>query len=66
MAEDLNVWISRVTAARTQKDMYAVLEQFKNGDWDDEQRSTIAKLYMRIIAQLPAGDESSAAGEVGA
>ncbi len=66
MAEDLNVWINRVTAAKTQKEMYAVLEQFKDGDWDDEQRSTIAKLYMRIIAQLPTGEESSTAGGVGA
>ena len=43
---------------KTQKEMYAILEKFKDGDWDDEQRSTVAKVYMRIIGQLPAGDES--------
>ena len=62
---DLTPWINKITAAKTQAQMYVVLAQFKDGDWNDDQRSTIAKLYMRLISQLPVGDESSTAGGVG-
>jgi hypothetical protein len=62
---DLNSWLNRINAAKTQKEMYAVLDDFKGGDWNDEDRATVAKHYMRLIAQLPTGEDKSTAGGVG-
>lgn len=42
--------------------MYEVLEEFKPLAWNDDQRSIVAKLYMRLIAGLPAGIDDTAAG----
>jgi hypothetical protein len=42
--------------------MYEILEGFKPLAWNDDQRSTVAKLYMRLIADLPTGDDGTTGG----
>jgi len=42
--------------------MYEILDEFRPMGWNDDQRSTMAKLYMRLIANLPSGDDSTAGG----
>jgi hypothetical protein len=59
---DLTPWLDRIARAKTQKQMYAILEEFKPLAWNDDQRSTVAKLYMRLIADLPPGDDGTAGG----
>jgi len=53
---DLSPWLERISRAKTQKEIYDILDEFKPLAWNDDQRSTIAKLYMRRIADLPVGD----------
>ena len=53
---DLSPWLERISRAKTQKEIYDILDEFKPLAWNDEQRSTIAKLYMRLIFALPPGD----------
>jgi hypothetical protein len=59
---DLSPWLDRVARAKTQKQMYEILEEFKPLAWNDDQRSTIAKLYMRLIPDLPSGADDTASG----
>jgi hypothetical protein len=59
---DLTPWLDRITAAKTQKQIYQVLEEFRPLAWSDEQRSTVAKLYMRLIANLPTGEPGTTGG----
>jgi hypothetical protein len=59
---DLSPWLERIARARTQKQMYEILEAFKPLAWNDDQRSTAAKLYMRLIADLPSGSDGTAGG----
>lgn len=42
-----------------------MLDSFRVLEWTDEQRSSIAKLYMRLIDVLP-NDQSSAADDTAA
>lgn len=59
---DLTPWLDRIARAKTQKQMYEILEGFKPLAWNDDQRSTVAKLYMRLIADLPTGDDGTTGG----
>jgi len=53
---DLSPWLDRISRAKTQKEIYDILDEFKPLAWNDDQRSTIAKLYIRLITALPPGD----------
>ena len=59
---DISPWLERVSKAKTKKQMYEILEEFRPLGWTDEQRSTIAKLYIRILPDLPAGEDKTAVG----
>jgi hypothetical protein len=59
---DLSPWLDRIARAKTQRQMYEILEEFKPLAWNDVQRSTVAKLYMRLIANLPPGDDGTKGG----
>ncbi|MBS1993026.1 MAG: hypothetical protein JSS86_24795 [Cyanobacteria bacterium SZAS LIN-2] len=50
---DLNPWLEKIARAKTQKEMYEVLDEFRPLNWNDDQRATIAKLYVRLISNLP-------------
>jgi hypothetical protein len=57
MAEDLALWIERLKRVKTRRDLFSALDQFRVLEWSNEQRSQIAKLYMRLIDVLPEGEE---------
>ncbi|HEY9777667.1 MAG TPA: hypothetical protein V6C81_28140 [Planktothrix sp.] len=64
MAEDLTPWLNRVKSASSRKDVFEILDQFRQSDWTDEQRSTMGKLYIRILEKLgntPEPDEEKVA-----
>lgn len=59
---DLTPWLEKIGRAQTQKQMYEILDEFRPLAFNDEQRSTVAKLYMRLIGDLPTGDDSTTGG----
>ncbi len=60
MAElDITPWLARIAAAKTRKEILVIMEEFRVLSWSDEQCSTVAKLYMRLLLALP--DDGSGA-----
>jgi len=59
--EELSAWITRLKATKSRLELLSALDQFRVLEWTDEQRSSIAKLYMRLLDVLPDGDEQPAA-----
>jgi len=57
MAEDLPLWIERLKRVKTRRDLFSALDQFRVLEWSNEQRSQVAKLYMRLLDVLPEGEE---------
>ncbi len=55
--EDLTPWLNRVKKAKSRSEVFAILDEFRQGAWTDEQCSMMAKLYIRFIDGLVAGDE---------
>ena len=51
-AEDLNLWLSRVRVAPSRKQIFNILDEFRKLEWTDEQRSMMAKLYIRVLEQV--------------
>jgi hypothetical protein len=61
---DLNAWIAKLKLARSHKQMFALLDEFRKSEWTDEERSKIAHVYIRLLDNLQpaaASDESEAA-----
>lgn len=56
---DLQTWMNKVTRAQSRAEILAILDEFRVIEWSDEQRSQMAKLYMRLLLALP--DDGSAA-----
>jgi hypothetical protein len=52
---DLNAWTAKVRMARSQEELFAIVDDFRKGEWSDEQRSNIARLYIRLLENLPGG-----------
>jgi hypothetical protein len=50
---DLANWIEKLKTAKNRTELFAMLDSFRVLEWTDEQRSTISKLYMRLIDVLP-------------
>ncbi len=61
---DLSAWVKRIQGAKKRSEIFAILEEFRPLPWSDEERSQIAKLYIRLIDLLP--EESGAAAPVAA
>lgn len=55
---DLQTWMTKVTRAQSRAEILAILDEFRVIEWSDEQRSQMAKLYMRLLLALP--DDGSA------
>jgi hypothetical protein len=49
---DLNAWIAKLKLARSHKQMFALLDEFRKGEWTDEERSKIAHIYIRLLDNL--------------
>lgn len=56
---DLQTWMNKVTRAQSRAEILTILDEFRVLEWSDEQRSQMAKLYMRLLLALP--DDGSAA-----
>jgi hypothetical protein len=54
--QELPAWIERLKATKNRPQLFALLDQFRVLEWTDEQRSSIAKLYMRLLDVLPDGE----------
>ncbi|MBS1954966.1 MAG: hypothetical protein JST89_12325 [Cyanobacteria bacterium SZAS-4] len=61
---DLSTWVEKLKSARNRNELFAMLDSFRVLEWTDEQRASIAKLYMRLIDVLP-HDESAASDDTG-
>ncbi len=59
---DLSAWIEKLKSAKNRTQLFSMLDSFRVLEWTDEQRSSIAKLYMRLIDVLP-HDQSAAADD---
>lgn len=50
---DLSTWIEKVKSSKSRSELFATLDKFRVLEWTDEQRASIAKLYMRLLDVLP-------------
>lgn len=55
---NLQDWLKRVQGAKTRVQVFGILDEFRPLPWADEERSQMAKLYIRILESLP--DDSGA------
>ena len=51
-APDFITWTTRVTKASSAKEVFALLDEFRKADWTDEERSRMAKVYMRVLDRV--------------
>ncbi len=57
---ELSTWIDKLKSAKNRTELFSMLDSFRILEWTDEQRSTIAKLYMRLIDVLPHNEAADA------
>jgi len=50
---DLNIWLARVKQAKTRKDVFKILDEFRKFTWTDVQCQTMSHLYIRMIDLMP-------------
>lgn len=49
---ELDVWLAKIKQARSHREVFAILDDFKKFDWEDAQCSKMSRLYMRILENL--------------
>ena len=58
---DLDVWLGKIKQARSHREVFAILDEFRKNDWADDQCSKMSRLYMRILENLgPAAADDNA------
>ena len=45
-------WIAKLKQARHRDEVFAILDDFRAHDWSDEERATVARLYIRLLDGL--------------
>jgi hypothetical protein len=57
---ELAQWITRIQKASSAKEVFATLEEFRPGPWTHEDRSKVAKAYIRVLERVgvPATQET--------
>jgi hypothetical protein len=57
---DVTQWITRIQKATSAKEVFSTLEEFRPGPWSDEDRSKVAKAYIRVLERVgvPAIEET--------
>jgi hypothetical protein len=65
-------YIHRVQQAATAQNVFGILTEFRKGDFNDDERAQMAKVYMKVLERInanqPAGskkEEAAAAGNDG-
>lgn len=59
---NLQDWFKRVQGAKSRSEVFSILDEFRPLPWADEERSLMAKLYIRVLDSLP--DDSGAVAPV--
>jgi hypothetical protein len=50
-------WLTKIKQARKRDELFAILDDFRTGEWTDEQRATVGRLYIRLLENMqPAPD----------
>ena len=57
--KDLNIWLARVKQAKTRKDVFRILDEFRKFEWTDVQCQTMSHLYMRMIDLMPPEEDDN-------
>ncbi len=57
--KDLNLWLARIKQAKTRKDVFRILDEFRKFEWTDVQCQTMSHLYMRMIDLMPPEEDES-------
>ncbi len=62
---DLNPWIARVQKAKSAKEIFSIMDDFRKHPWTDEDRARISKIYVRVLDRVgaPPPDENAASVE---
>ncbi|HEY9756785.1 MAG TPA: hypothetical protein V6C97_16590 [Oculatellaceae cyanobacterium] len=60
---DLDAWLAKIKQARSHREVFSILDEFRKGEWADAQCSKMSKLYMRVLENLgpPDSDDLAAA-----
>lgn len=61
---ELQSWMDKVARAQSRAEVLKILDEFRQIGWTDDQRSQMAKLYMRVVLALP--EDGSAAPKAAA
>jgi hypothetical protein len=54
---DLDIWLNKIRLATSKNEIFETLDDFRKLDWTDEQRSKMAKLYIRRLENLKPENE---------
>lgn len=59
--KDLNIWLARVKQAKTRKEVFRILDEFRKQEWTDVQCQTMSHLYIRMIDLMPPEEDDTPA-----
>lgn len=57
--KDLNIWLARVKQAKTRKETFRILDEFRKHEWTDVQCQTMSHLYIRLIDLMPPEEDDT-------
>ena len=60
---NLHDWLERISKAGSRKEIYKILEEFRPLTWTDNERSTMARHYMKVIDNMPQEEEDDTTGD---
>ncbi len=60
---NLNDWMMRISRAKTRKEMFSILDEFRVLEWSDEERAMVAKHYIRLVDKVDSGYSASDADD---
>ena len=60
---DLDTWLAKIRQARTHREVFAILDEFRKHDWADDQCSKMSRLYMRVLENLGPADAQAETDE---
>lgn len=55
--EECLEWIEKIRECETKEDVFAVVKEFRLGEWSDIDRSFISKTYVPIVNQMMAREQ---------
>lgn len=50
--KDLQAWLEKVKAACNGKEIFQIVDEFRPGDWTDEERAMMSKTYIAALSSL--------------